>query len=63
MKVFVERFREEKELVASSVGELLSLLELNPETVLVVKNGVLVTEDELLADQDEVKVLSVISGG
>ena len=36
---------------------------LNPEAVLVVRNGQLVTDDTLLHDEDEVKLLAVISGG
>jgi sulfur carrier protein ThiS len=36
---------------------------LEPEAVLVVRNGKLVTDDTLLKDDDEVKLLAVISGG
>ena len=47
----------------SSVGELLSLLKINPVTVLVVKNKEIVLQDELLSNNDEIKILSVVSGG
>jgi sulfur carrier protein len=43
--------------------ELLKLLEINSETVLVVKNKELVDLDEVLEDSDEVEILSVVSGG
>lgn len=36
---------------------------LDPEAVLVVVNGKLVTDDVLLKEQDEVKLVAVISGG
>jgi sulfur carrier protein len=36
---------------------------LNPEAVLAVRNGELVTEDTQLSDGDEVRLVAVISGG
>lgn len=45
------------------VKDLLKQLGLNPEIVLVTKNNVLVTEEDMLKNTDEVKILSVISGG
>ncbi|HID86192.1 MAG TPA: MoaD/ThiS family protein [Anaerolineae bacterium] len=36
---------------------------LDPEAVLVVRNGQLVTDDVILSDEDEVKLIAVISGG
>ena len=63
MHVFIERTKETKELPASSVSELLVRLDIIPDEVLVMRNGALVTEDERLADDDTVRILSVISGG
>ncbi|HZX11867.1 MAG TPA: MoaD/ThiS family protein [Candidatus Nanoarchaeia archaeon] len=63
MRVFLEKSKEEKEVNAVSVKELLKVLKLNPTTVLVVANGRLVTEDAPLRKEDEVKILSVVSGG
>ena len=63
MKVFIERSREEKDVTASSVKDVLEALSINPDTVLVMKNDVLVTEDESLVESDVLKILSVISGG
>ena len=47
----------------SSVSELLNKLKINPVTVIVSRNNELILEDEKLNDKDEIKILSVISGG
>ncbi|MFC1723760.1 MoaD/ThiS family protein [Nanoarchaeota archaeon] len=52
-----------KKKFSGSVRSLLSDLKINSETVLITKNQTVVTEDEILKDTDEVKILSVISGG
>ena len=46
-----------------SVTKLLNKLELNRESVLLVRNGTLVPGDAMLADVDEVEIRPVISGG
>jgi sulfur carrier protein ThiS len=43
--------------------DVLKTVGLNPEEVLVVRNGQLVTEDTVLRDEDEVRLVAVISGG
>jgi thiamine biosynthesis protein ThiS len=64
MKVYIERKKESKEITFSGKGsELLKKLKINPQTVLLAKNGEIVTEDETLTDKDTVKILSVVSGG
>jgi sulfur carrier protein len=45
------------------VREVLKELSLLPESVLVVRGDDLVTEDELLADEDRIEIRPVISGG
>ena len=46
-----------------TVLQMLKLVDLLPESVLVVRNGQLVTEDQHLQPGDNVKIVSVISGG
>ena len=46
-----------------TVDQLLKQLKVLPESVLVVCNGKLVTEDQRLPADAEIKVVSVISGG
>jgi sulfur carrier protein len=45
------------------VRAVLGDLKLLPETVLVIRNDTLVTEDELVADDDMIEIRPVISGG
>jgi sulfur carrier protein len=45
------------------VKQAFKLLDLSPEAHLVVRNGVLLNENDYLSDGDEVKVVPVISGG
>jgi len=45
------------------VREVLKELSLLPESVLVVRGDDLVTEDELLEDEDRIEIRPVISGG
>ncbi len=46
-----------------SVPKLLKKLDLNRESVLVIRNGTLVPGDAVLEDGDEVEIRPVISGG
>lgn len=46
-----------------SIVALLQRLEINRETVLVIRSGTLVPGDAMLADDDEVEIRPVISGG
>jgi uncharacterized protein (TIGR00269 family) len=45
------------------VRELLAELKMLPETVLVIRNDGLITEDELVADEETIEIRPVISGG
>ena len=47
----------------STVTKLLGQLEINPESVLVIRNDELVTRDAKLADDDRIEIRPVISGG
>lgn len=64
MEVNIERTEEKKQLeFEGSVAELLKKLNINPETVVVIKNNTMVTDEEMLENKDEVHILSIISGG
>ncbi|MDQ3973714.1 MAG: tRNA(Ile)-lysidine synthetase [Actinomycetota bacterium] len=47
----------------AAVREVLSRLEVNPETVLVIHDGTLVTKDHVVGDDAEIELRPVISGG
>ena len=64
MRVLLRNPRRELELAGPlSVGKLLRQLDLNRESVLVVRGDTLVPADALLADDDEIEIRPVISGG
>ena len=46
-----------------SVRKLLEQLGVLPETVVVIKNDEIVTEDEMLDVEDDVELIRVVSGG
>ena len=46
-----------------TVGLILKKMKINPEMVLISKNGELVLEDEVVTEKDSVEVLKVVSGG
>jgi sulfur carrier protein len=46
-----------------TVRQAVEKVGLNPETVLAVRDGELVTEDTRLQDGDKVRLVAVISGG
>jgi sulfur carrier protein len=45
------------------VRDVIKEVGLVPQTVLVVRDGKLLTEDVMLKEEDEVKLVAVISGG
>lgn len=66
-KVTVIFEREHKtqtiQFVGKNVEALLKHLKINPETVIVTRQGEVITEQEALAENDTLEILSVISGG
>ncbi len=64
--VFIDRENKSANLELDgnrTVIDLLKELKINPVTVIVSRNNELILEDEKLNDKDEIKILSVISGG
>ena len=65
MKIII-RNPQRRELEISGkrrVGQLIEELDLNPESVILLRNRELLTRDEMLADEDTVEIISAISGG
>ena len=66
VRIFVDRDNLSKavELEGNAlVIDLLKKMKINPVTVIVSRNNELILEDETLENNDEIKILSVISGG
>lgn len=64
MRVLLRNPRREVEVAGPvAVHVLLERLELNRESVLVIRGDTLVTGDAVLDDADEVEIRPVISGG
>ena len=66
ISVFIDRENKNTKLELdnnSIVIDLLKKLNINPVTVIVSRNNELILEDEKLKNEDEIKILSVISGG
>jgi sulfur carrier protein len=64
VKVLLRNPRREVEVRGPlSVARLLERLELNPESVLVIRGDTLVTRDASLADADTIEIRPVMSGG
>ena len=64
MKVRLRNPRRELEVLGpKKVNAVLAELGMNRESVLVIRGDTLVTGDALLADDDEVEIRPVISGG
>ncbi len=65
MKIVLKQCGEQKieEAFAGSVHALLKHLAINPETVLVVRKGELLQLDDTVDADDDLEILSVVSGG
>lgn len=59
------RFRDKEYEVRAgmTVRDALRKLEIQPEAVLPTREGELITEDEILREGDEIRLVAVISGG
>ena len=66
VSVFIDRENKNKTLELdsnSTAADLLNELGVNPVTVIVSRNNELILDGEKLNNNDEIKILSVISGG
>ena len=64
MELFIEKKGKRiKVKFTGLVKDLLVKFDINPESVIVVRNKEVITEDERLEDSDSVDILSVVSGG
>lgn len=64
MNVYIERSNEHKTLAFTGTAEqLCEELKVNPQTALIVKDGELITEDVDVTDAQEIKLITVVSGG
>ena len=64
MKIFIEKENKTvEEPVPENCTALLAKLNILPTTVIIVKNNKVVLPDEKLSESDDVKILSVVSGG
>jgi sulfur carrier protein len=64
MKVVLRNPRRELDVPAPrTVAQLLTNLEVVPESVLVIRNDTLATRDEHLCEEDVVEIRPVVSGG
>ncbi len=63
IKVYNERENKFIEMEANSIQEIVKQLNINLEEVIITKNNELTTENTKLNNGDEIKFLSVISGG
>jgi len=66
MEIFLEKENKTitKNLSSSiKIIELLDELQINKESIIIVKNNNIALEDETINNEDNIKILSVVSGG
>jgi sulfur carrier protein len=64
MKVVLpDGVKREIEINDTRIEDILMHLGINPEEVIVAKNGMIVTEYETVVDEDELKIVRVVHGG
>ena len=63
VKVFIEKENKKINVKAKDIDEIIRKLNISKEEVIIVKNNKLTPRNEKLKDSDEIKFLSVISGG
>jgi len=68
MKVYIEKDDRSLEIKVSKTNkitgkQLLEELKINPSTIILVKDNEVVLDDEILENDNKIKILSVVSGG
>ncbi len=64
MRVIIRKDNTVREIEGKhTVGNILRLLDINPEAVLVLKDGKPVTRDVVVGGDEEIEILPVMSGG
>ena len=57
------RDREYEVKAGMTLQHALEKIEVQPESVIAVRDGEMITDDEILQDGDRIKLVAVISGG
>ena len=66
MEIYFERENKTKKITLKepiTLKELLNQLNLNLDSIILVKNDEICLEDEIVTNKDKIKLLSVVSGG
>ena len=65
MKVYLEKDDKSVDVNKKKISgkDLLEFLKVNPSSVILVKNDEVVLDDEIFTEKDNIKILSVVSGG
>lgn len=66
MEIYFERENKTKKITLKNkitLKELLKELNVNLDSIILVKNDEICLEDEIVTNKDKIKLLSVVSGG
>lgn len=63
ISVYLERTKESKEIEVETFKDIFRKLNLNPETMLIIRDNELITEKTKLKNNDKITIMPVISGG
>lgn len=66
MKIFIEKEKKEIDFKITDkkkIKDILNELEISRNSVIIVKNDNIALDDDLVDNQDKLKLLSVVSGG
>mgnify|MGYP001572428953 CR=1 FL=1 len=66
MEIYFEKENKTKKIVLKTpitLKELLKKLDVNLDSIILVKNDEICLEDEIVTNKDKIKLLSVVSGG